>query len=95
MRFAVAAGGVAAMSALLATIATSAAPSTTPVVTVQQDSPAEVAIVRHVTQVVKLPPGASAPPAAANVVVNALPAPRATPRTVVVTTTQSGRVVKP
>ncbi len=95
MRLAVAAGGVAALSALLATIATSALPATTSVVTVQKDSPAEVAIVQQVTRVVKLPVGATAPPAAANVVVTALPAPVAKPRTVVVTTTQSGRVVKP
>ena len=95
MRLAVAAGGVAALSALLATITTSAIPASTTVVTVQRDSPADVAIVHNVTRVVKLPAGATAPPASANVVVTALPAPVATPRTVVVTTTQSGRVVKP
>ena len=99
MRFALAAGSLAALSALVATVAASAVPSAAPaaaqVVTVQQDSPAEVGLVQHVTRVVKLPPGATAPPAGRNVVVTRLPAPVAKPRTVVVTTTQSGRVVKP
>jgi hypothetical protein len=96
MRFAIAAGGLATLSALLATVASSAVPTTTPAITVQKDSPAEVALVRHVTRVVKLPPGATAPPSAGpNVVVTRLPAPVATPRTVVVRTTQSGTVVKP
>jgi len=96
MRFAVAAGGIAAFSALLATISASAIPANASVVTVQQDSPADVAIVQHVTRVVKLPPGVPAPAnAGPNVLVTQLPAPVAKPRTVVVTTTQSGRVVKP
>jgi hypothetical protein len=96
MRFAVAAGGIATLSALLATIATSAVPTTAGAITVQKDSAADVAPVRQVTQVVKLPPGATVPPnAGPNVVVTQLPAPVAKPKTVVVTTTQSGRVVKP
>jgi len=66
------------------------------VVTIQKDSPAEVAIVQHVTRVVKLPPGVAAPAnAGPNVLVTQLPAPVAKPRTIVVTTTQSGRLVKP
>lgn len=96
MRFAVAAGGIAALSALLATISTSAIPANAAVLTVQADSPADVAVVQHVTRVVKLPPGVPAPAnAGPNVLVTQLPAPVAKPRTVVVTTTQSGRVVKP
>ncbi len=96
MRFALAAGGLAALSALLATISTSAVPASAAVVTVQQDSPADVPILKHVTRVVKLPPGVPAPAnAGPNVLVTKLPAPVAKPRTVVVTTTQSGRVVKP
>jgi hypothetical protein len=96
MRLAVAAGGVAALSALLATISTAAVPVNAGVVTIQKDSPAEVAIVQHVTRVVKLPPGVAAPAnAGPNVLVTQLPAPVAKPRTIVVTTTQSGRLVKP
>jgi hypothetical protein len=96
MRLAVAAGGIAALSALLATISTSAIPTATSVVTVQADAPADTALVRQVTRVVKLPPGVPAPTGAGpNVLVTQLPAPVAKPRTVVVTTTQSGRVVKP
>jgi hypothetical protein len=96
MRFAVAAGGLAALSALLATVSASAIPATAAVVTIQKDSPADVAVVQRVTRVVKLPPGVPAPAnAGPNVLVTRLPAPVAKPRTVVVTTTQSGRVVKP
>jgi hypothetical protein len=96
MRFALAAGGFAALSALLATISTSAIPATAAVVTIQKDSPAEVAVVHNVTRVVKLPPGVAAPVnVGPNVLVTRLPAPVAKPRTVVVTTTQSGTVVKP
>jgi hypothetical protein len=98
MRFALAAGSLAALSALVATVAASAVPSPVPAATpvlVQQDSPAEVALVQHVTRVVKLPPGVAAPATGRNVLVTQLPAPVVKPRTVVVTTTQSGRVVKP
>ncbi len=96
MRFALAAGGFAALSALLATISTSAIPTNAAVLTVQKDSPADTAVVQNVTRVVKLPPGVAAPAnAGPNVLVTQLPAPVAKPRTVVVTTTQSGRVVKP
>jgi hypothetical protein len=96
MRFALAAGGFAAVSALLATISASAVPASASVVTVQQDSPADTALVQHVTKVVKLPPGVAAPAnAGPNVLVTKLPAPVAKPRTIIVTTTQSGRVVKP
>jgi hypothetical protein len=96
MRFALAAGGVAALSALLATISASAIPTSAAVVTIQKDSPADAAVVQNVTRVVKLPPGVAAPAnAGPNVLVTQLPAPIAKPKTVVVTTTQSGRVVKP
>jgi hypothetical protein len=96
MRFAVAAGGLATLSALLATISTSALPSSATAVTVPADPVANVAAVQNVTRVVKLPPGVPAPVnAGPNVLVTQLPAPVATPRTVVVTTTQSGKVVKP
>jgi len=96
MRFALAAGGIAALSALLATISASAVPANAAVVTVQMDSPTAVAVVQHVTRVVKLPPGVPAPASAGpNVLVTQLPAPVAKPKTVIVTTTQSGRVVKP
>jgi hypothetical protein len=96
MRLAVAAGGVAALSALLATISTSAVPANASVVTSQTNPTAAPAIVQHVTRVVQLPPGVKAPAnAGPNVVVTQLPAPVVKPRTVVVTTTQSGRVVKP
>lgn len=96
MRIAVLAGGLAGLSALVAAIATSAAPAGPQVVTVQPDSPGNATVVRYVTQVVTLPPGATVPPdAGQNVLVTQLPAPVATPRTVFVTTTQSGRVVKP
>jgi hypothetical protein len=96
MRFAVAAGGLATLSALLATISTSALPSSATEVTVPAAQVANVAAVQNVTRVVKLPPGVPAPVnAGPNVLVTQLPAPVATPRTVVVTTTQSGKVVKP
>jgi hypothetical protein len=96
MRFAVAAGGFAALSALIATISTAAIPTATSVGTMQTAAPADAAVVQHVTRVVKLPPGVPAPAnAGPNVLVTQLPAPVAKPRTVVVTTTQSGRVVKP
>jgi len=96
MRLAMAAGGFAALSALLATISTSAIPTAASVVTVKTDSPADAAVVRQVTRVVKLPPGVAAPTGAGpNVLVTQLPAPVAKPTTVVVTTTQSGRIVKP
>lgn len=96
MRLALAAGGIAALSALLATISSAALPAGAPVVTAQADTPAEAAIVTQVTRVVKLPPGVKAPQGAGpNVVVTQLPAPVAKPKTVVVTTTQSGTVVKP
>ena len=96
MRFAVAAGGFAALSALIATISTAAIPAAVSVVTIQAAPPADTAIVRQVTRVVKLPPGVAAPTnTGSNVVVTQLPAPVAKPKTVVVTTTQSGRIVKP
>ncbi len=96
MRFALAAGGVAALSALLATISSAALPAGAPLVMAQADTPADAAIVTQVTRVVKLPPGVKAPQSAGpNVVVTQLPAPVAKPQTVVVTTTQSGTVVKP
>jgi hypothetical protein len=96
MRFAVAAGGLATLSALLATISTSALPSSATVVTVPSVPVANVAAVQNVTRVIKLPPGVPAPTnAGPNVLVTQLAAPVATPRTVVVTTTQSGKVVKP
>jgi hypothetical protein len=88
----VAAGGIATLSALLATISTSALPASAS----QQGQAAGVAAVQQVTQVIKLPPGVPAPTnAGPNVLVTQLAAPVATPRTVVVTTTQSGKVVKP
>ena len=90
MRIAVAAGGFAALSALLATISTGAVP------TAATTSPETVAAVQQVTRVITLPPGVAAPTnAGPNVLVTQLPAPVATPQTVVVTTTQSGRVIKP
>jgi hypothetical protein len=96
MRLAVAAGGFAALSALIATISTAAVPPAASVVAVQADPPAAAIVVRQVTRVVKLPPGVAAPAnAGPNVLVTQLPAPVAKPKTVVVTTTQSGRVVKP
>lgn len=96
MRIALAAGGVAALSALLATISSAALAAGAPVITAQADTPAEAAIVTQVTRVVKLPPGVKAPEnAGPNVVVTQLPAPVSKPKTVVVTTTQSGTVVKP
>jgi hypothetical protein len=96
MRLAVAAGGFAALSALIATISTAAVPTAASVVAVQADPPAAAIVVRQVTRVVKLPPGVAAPAnAGPNVLVTQLPAPVAKPKTVVVTTTQSGRVVKP
>jgi len=95
MRLAIAAGGVAALSALIATISAAAIPAAASVTTVKADAPADTAVVRQVTRVVKLPPGVAAPTAGTNVLVTQLPAPVAKPRTVVVTTTQSGQVVKP
>jgi hypothetical protein len=96
MRVALAAGGIAALSALLATISAAAIPAGASVITAQTDTPADAAIVSQVTRVVKLPPGVKAPQnAGPNVVVTQLPAPIAKPKTVVVTTTQSGKVVKP
>jgi hypothetical protein len=97
MRLAIAAGGMATLSALLATIATSAAPATASVATAQVNPASDAGIVRHVTLVVTLPPGATAPAAGSGspVLVTQLPAPVAQPKTVIVTTTQSGRVVKP
>jgi hypothetical protein len=96
MRLAIAAGGFAALSALVATISSAAIPTAASVVTVKTDAPADAAVVRQVTRVVTLPPGVAAPTnAGANVLVTQLPAPVAKPTTVVVTTTQSGRIVKP
>ncbi len=97
MRLAVAAGGMAALSALVATIATSATPTPASVTTVQTTTASDAGIIRHITLVVTLPPGATAPAAGSGsqVLVNQLPAPVAKPKTVIVTTTQSGQVVKP
>lgn len=78
--------GVAALSALVTTIAAPPAPSqiTTSVAEVQAVPSAQVT---HVTRYVQLKPGQTAPPSA-----QVQTAPAATPRVVVVTTTrQSGK----
>lgn len=89
---AVFAGGIAAASALIATLASGAVPGRLPQLTmvVTPDTAQERIPVRQVTETIQLPPGVPAPSGA---VVHTLPAPRPTPRTVIVTTTQSGKPV--
>ena len=83
MRLALGFGGMAALSAVATALL---APSSTPTVTATTVTVAvpEPSVV-HVTRVVHLQPGQTAPPQA---LVTQMPAP--TPRTVIITTRQSG-----
>ncbi|MFH1475822.1 MAG: hypothetical protein ABIG85_08195, partial [Chloroflexota bacterium] len=104
MRLAFAAGGAAALSALLALIGAAALPTTAAVPTAASDagtgSASEVAPVRHVVRYVFLAPGQLPPTGAATTpststtpstaVATPVPAPKPRPKPVVVTS-QSGR----
>jgi hypothetical protein len=98
MRLAFAAGGAAALSALLALVGAAALPTTTAVPTAAPDPAAgsanEVAQVRHVVRYVVLPPGQLPPTGAtrtpSTVVAAPVAAPKPRPRPAVVTS-QSGR----
>jgi len=86
MRMLIGLTGVAALSALASAIAAPPAPSQTTTSIVQVQAVPSVPIT-HVTKYVQLKPGQTAPPSS-----HVQPAPVATPRVVVVTTTrQSGK----
>jgi hypothetical protein len=99
MRLAIAAGGVAAMSALLALIGGSALPTAATSPTAAPGSPGgaagDVAPIRHVVRYVVLAPGQRPPANAtstrpATTIATPVPAPRAGQRPAIVTS-QSGR----
>jgi hypothetical protein len=109
MRLALAAGGIAAFSALAATIVLPPRPATAPVYVDQQAVQAVDVSATSATQVrpikyVQLAPGQTAPPGATVIDANAptpvtvvvnVPAPKApAPKPIIIKTTQSGRVVK-